>query len=515
MQSEEERLKVVKELRKQGIEPYGGRFERTHNAAELKEKYSMIEPDTRLENERVSLAGRILSIREHGKLIFIDLKDESGQIQVYASADAMGQQQFDFIKTYLGSGDFIGVRGGIIKTKRGELSVLSKEITLLTKSLLTLPSSWFGLKDIEARYRQRYLDLLMNPQVKKTFGLRAKIIHALREFLINKGFIEVHTPVLQPLYGGANARPFTTYHNELKSTLYLRIAPELYLKKLIVGGFEKVFEIGENFRNEGIDAKHNPEYTFMELYWAYADYTDNMKLGEEMIAYIAKKVFDTTKINYHGKEIDLTPPFERITMVDALKKYAGIDVNNLTLEGLKKIAKEKNLVVADDVTKGELIAALFEELVEYQLIQPTFIYDYPIEVSPLAKKCLHNPAFTERFELYIMGMEIMNAYSELSDPIDQRERFLIQMKKRAAGDEEAHPMDEDFITALKYGMPPTSGLGLGVERLVMLLTNSASIKDVILFPQLRPEVREPVKKEILFGDEEKDRILKRAKQKKQ
>ncbi len=498
-------MEELEEIRKMGFKPYGGKFERTNSIKEIIENFSHVKPGEKLENVKVRVAGRIRSIRRHGKLSFAHIEDFSGRIQIYVSVNYVKEKEYELFKR-LNLGDIIGVEGGIVRTKKGELSILVKKLFLLAKALKQIPFEWFGLKDVELRYRKRYLDLLLNKKVKETFLMRSKIISEIRKFLDEKGFIEVETPMLQTIPGGATARPFITYHNALGINLYLRIAPELFLKRLIVGGFEKVYEINRNFRNEGIDTKHNPEFTMLEWYWAYADYRDNMKLTEELISSLAKKVLGKMKINYQGKEIDLTPPWPRIPMIEAIKKFAKINVEEKSIEELKELCAQKNLKVKKGVSKGEIIAALFEEFVQPKLIQPTFIIDYPIEVSPLAKRKEENPEFVERFELIIVGEEIANAYSELADPIEQRKRFLEQLEKRKKGDEEAHRMDEDFIEALEYGMPPTSGCGIGIDRLVMLFTNSPSIRDVILFPTLRP--KEGVKeRKKLFGDEVKDIVF--------
>ena len=386
-----------------------------------------------------------------------------------------------------GDGDIIGVEGYVFRTRRGEITICVKDFVLLSKSLRSLPEKWHGLQDKETRYRQRYVDLIVNPNVKEIFLKRTKIIQSIRDFLNNRGFIEVETPILQPIYGGATARPFITHHNALDIDLYLRIADELYLKRLIVGGLDRVYEFSKNFRNEGMDKYHNPEFTLLELYQAYADYEDMMNIAEEITANAATEVLGTTKIVYQGDAIDLTPPWRRLTMVDSIKEYSGIDVETLSESELSVLAKQKGIELTGVRSKGTFIYAFFEALVEPHLVEPTFIVDYPIEVSPLAKKKRGDDRFVERFEPFVGGSELGNAFSELNDPIDQRQRFLEQMKHREAGDDEAHVMDDDFIRALEYGMPPTGGLGIGIDRLTMLLTDSNSIRDVILFPQMRPE----------------------------
>jgi lysyl-tRNA synthetase class 2 len=429
-----------------------------------------------------------MAIRGHGKAAFFDLQDQQGRIQIYIKKDNVNERIFRIFKL-LDIGDIVGVAGEVFKTHKGEISVFLADITVLAKSLKPLPEKWHGLKDVEIRYRQRYLDLIVNPDVKETFIIRSKMINSMRSYLNEKGFLEVETPVLSPLAGGAAARPFITHHNALDIDLYLRIATELYLKRLIVGGFERVYEIGKDFRNEGISIKHNPEFTMIELYQAYADYNDMMHLTEDLIAHVAQQVLGTTKTMYQNEEIDLTPPWKRLTLMDAVKVYTDIDFTKIkTSEEAYRAAKSLNIEeVSENDSIGKILNAVFEEKVESNLIQPTFILDYPIEISPLAKKKEENPNLTYRFEAFIMGREIANAFSELNDPIDQKDRFLNQLKEREAGDEEAHMYDEDFITALEYGMPPTGGLGIGIDRLVMLMTDSYSIRDVILFPTMRPK----------------------------
>ncbi|HBT50266.1 MAG: Lysine--tRNA ligase [Caldanaerobacter subterraneus] len=470
-------------LRSMGIEPYGiDRFERTNLSSDIKNDYENFEGKT------VTLAGRIMTKRSHGKASFADIQDRDGRIQIYVRYDNVGEKNYEIFKL-LDIGDIIGVTGEVFKTKTGEITINVKDFKLLCKSLQVLPEKWHGLKDPDLRYRQRYVDLIINPSVREVFLKRTKIIKAIREFLDNRGFLEVETPVLHTIAGGAAARPFITHHNALDIDMYLRIALELHLKRLIVGGFEKVYEIGRVFRNEGMDIRHNPEFTLLELYEAYTDYHGMMELTEQLFAYVAEKVNGSTKIIYQGTEIDLTPPWKRITMVDAIKEYVGIDFEKVaTDEEARKIAKDLNLELKKpDMKKGEVIALVFDELVEKHLIQPTFVMDYPVEVSPLAKRKRDNPAFTSRFEAFIYGREVANAFSELNDPIDQKERFLEQLRQREAGDEEAHMMDEDFINALEVGMPPTGGLGIGVDRLVMFMTDSYSIRDVILFPTMKPK----------------------------
>lgn len=476
------RLEKLNELKEKGINPFGQKFEPTYHAREILEQAEkLIET-----GQEVVVAGRLMSKRGHGKAGFANLQDVSGQVQIYSRLNDVGEEAHDLFKK-ADIGDILGVKGTVFVTQKGETTIAVKELTLLTKSLRPLPEKFHGLKDVELRYRQRYVDLIMNPDVKNTFILRSKIIKAMREYLDKKGFLEVETPTLHAIAGGAAARPFITHHNALDLDLYMRIALELHLKRLIVGGLERVYEIGRVFRNEGISTKHNPEFTMMELYQAYADYHDMMSLTEEMIAYIAEKCLGTTKITYEDTEIDLTPPWTRITMVDAVKKYAGVDFKEIkTDEEAREVARKLNISVSNDATKGSILNEIFEETVEPHLVQPTFILDYPIEVSPLAKRKEEDPNFTYRFEAFIVCRETANAFSELNDPIDQKERFLKQVEQREKGDDEAHMMDEDFVRALEYGMPPTGGLGIGIDRLIMLLTNSPSIRDVILFPTLRP-----------------------------
>ena len=478
----EENKKKAAEFLRNGIDPYGHRFAKTANAAEILEGNKKLKNGSRV-NKNLLIAGRIKSIRRHGNLIFAHIEDFSGRIQVVVEKKSVGKKNFD-IFNHLNIGDFVGVSGSPAKTIRGEVSVWAKTAEILSKAIRPLPTEWFGLKDSEIRYRQRYTDMAVNAQVRDIFVERSGILKAMREYLDKNGFIEVNTPVLQPIYGGAFAEPFVTYHNILKRKMYLMISPELYLKRAVVGGFERVYEICRNFRNEGIDTKHNPEFTMMELYWAYADYTDNMKLTEEMIAFIAKKVLGATKINYQGKTIELKPPYKRITMFDSIKKQLGIDVEKLSLDQLKAEAKKHNIGIPEYMDKGMVITELFDA-VEKKIIQPTFITDFPVEVSPLAKAKKDNPKLTERFELIINGQEYANAYTEENNPMEQRKKFERQMELRKADDKEAMPIDEDFITALEYGLPPTSGLGIGVDRLVMLLTNQPSIRDVIMFPILK------------------------------
>ncbi|MCK8828473.1 lysine--tRNA ligase [Natroniella acetigena] len=477
-----ERRKKLENLKEAGIEPYSNDFIRTHSIAEVLGNFEELEA----EEKEVKIAGRVMALRDHGKSSFADLVDLSEKIQLYAKKNEVGEKAYDLF-TDLNIGDHIGVEGTLFETGRGEITLRIKEFKLLTKSLRPLPEKWHGLKDVELRYRQRYVDLIVNPDVKQTFILRSRIIHGMRQYLEQKDFLEVQTPLMHPIAGGAAANPFITHHNALDIDLYLRIAPELYLKRLLVGGFEKVFEIGKNMRNEGLSRRHNPEFTTLELYQAYADYEDIMNTTEELIKTVAKNVLDDLEIKYNDHEINLNN-WTRMTMIEAVKEHVGVDFNNVSnLDEAKSLADEKHLDYESKTSIGEIINEFFEEFVEEKLIQPTFITQYPVEVSPLAKRNPDNPAFTDRFELFIAGDEIANAFSELNDPIDQKERFEQQVEQREAGDDEAHMMDQDFIRALEYGMPPAGGLGIGVDRLVMLLTSSESIREVILFPHLRSE----------------------------
>lgn len=470
------------ELRDKGVEPYGGRFQRTHMTEDIITGFGD------LENKQVVVAGRIMSKRGMGKASFAHIQDAAGQIQIYARLNDLGQQVYELFGK-LDIGDIIGVAGKVFKTRMGEITVAAESITLLAKSLRPLPEKWHGLKDVELRYRQRYLDLIVNPGVKEVFVTRSKIVRAIRSFLDRRGFLEVETPMMHSIAGGAAARPFITYHNTLDMNLFLRIAPELYLKRLIVGGLEKVYEINRNFRNEGISTKHNPEFTMLELYQAYADYNDMMDLTEELISSIAAEVLGTTRIEYQGTFIDLSPNWTRLPMLEAVKLYSGIDFSSTkTTEEARSAVKQAKIDLDIEAADswGAILNKVFEAVVEPKLIQPTFIIDYPVEVSPLAKRKNEQPELTYRFELFIYGREMANAFSELNDPVDQKGRFLKQVEKRSAGDEEAHMMDEDYVTALEYGMPPAGGLGIGIDRLVMLLTDAPSIRDVILFPLMKP-----------------------------
>lgn len=437
------------------------------------------------ENKKVCIAGRLMSKRIMGKASFCDLLDSSAKIQVYVTRDNIGAENYLEFKKVFDIGDFVEVAGEVFKTHKGEISVRAEKIVLLTKSLRQLPEKFHGLTDQEARYRQRYLDLLVNQDVKQKFILRSKIIKAIRKFFDERDFLEVETPILQNIAGGANARPFITHHNALDMDMYMRIALELPLKKLIIGGFDKVYELGRVFRNEGLSIKHNPEFTELEVYQAYADYNDMMDLTESLFRFIAQEIFGNYIIECDNLKIDLGKPFKRISMVDAVKKYAGIDFEKLDLEQAKKLAREKNLECKDYYLKGDILNLFFEEYAEKNLVMPTFLLDHPVEISPLTKRKKDKKDYTERFELFIMGREFANAYSELNDPVDQRERFLYQEKLRAHGNEEANLIDEEFLKAMEYGMPPTGGLGIGIDRLIMFFTDSSSIRDVLFFPTLK------------------------------
>ena len=484
--SEQESLrreKLVK-LQEEGKDPFDVyKVKRTHSSKQVKDNFE------ELEGKEVTVAGRIMSKRGQGKVVFSDIYDRDGKIQLFIKIDEVGEEALKQYKTN-DLGDWVAATGEVFKTKTGEVSVKVKTVELISKSLKPLPEKWHGLKDPDLRYRQREVDIITNPEVKDTFIKRSQIISGIRSFLDNRGFLEVETPMLATIAGGASARPFITHHNTLDLDMFLRIAPELYLKRCIVAGFEKVYELGRTFRNEGMSVRHNPEFTMIELYQAFADYNDMMELTENMVAEVCKKVNGTTKVTYQGTEIDFMPPWRRITMVDAVKEYAGVDYNEFKSDAdAQAVAKEKNLEFSkplNTVTKGEVLNTLYEEFCEEHMIQPTFIIDYPVEISPLTKKKRGNEMFTERFEGFVFGRELCNAYSELNDPIVQRERFAQQEKERELGDDEAYMIDEEFMSALETGMPPAGGLGIGIDRLIMFLTDSASIRDVILFPTMKP-----------------------------
>ena len=476
------RREKLDKLKQEGKDPYKiTKFNRTHTSKQIKDNYD------ELEGKDVTVAGRLMAKRIMGKASFCHIQDSEGRIQSYVSINELGEESYKEFKEY-DIGDIIGITGFVFKTKTGEISIHAKKVTLLSKSLRPLPEKFHGLKDTDLRYRQRYVDLIMNPEVKETFVKRAEIIKEIRKFMNEKGYMEVETPILTTVATGDAARPFITHHNTLDLQMYLRIAPELNLKRLIVGGYDKVFEIGKNFRNEGMDIKHNPEFTNMEFYSAYEDYNDMMKMAEELISTVAKNTLGTTTITYEDKEINLAPEWKKITMIEAIKEVTGVDFNTInTDEEAQAIAKEKGVQFEDiKNTRGHIINEFFETFVEETLIQPTFIMDYPVEVSPLTKRKQDDPRLVERFELFIGGREYGNAYSELNDPIDQYERFLKQVEAKEKGDEEAGGMDEDFVNALEIGMPPTGGMGIGLDRLIMLLTNSASIRDVLFFPTMKP-----------------------------
>lgn len=476
------RLDKMHKIEEKGWLPFGRRFEWTHHAADVDAQFDALSEA----EAKVRMSGRIMAIRGHGKTCFMDMQDKTGRLQVYVRKDAIGEENYALIKM-MDIGDTVGVTGTIFRTHMGEISIKAESIEMLSKALRPLPEKYHGLKDVEMRYRQRYVDLIVNPEVRDTFVKRSQIIKSVREVLDSHDFLEVETPILNTIAGGAAARPFISYHNTLDMQVYMRIAPELYLKRLIVGGMDRVYELGRVFRNEGIDNRHNPEFTSVEIYQAFADYRDMMDLTEEVVVKTAEKVLGTTKIVYEGTEIELASPWKRISMIDAVKEYSGKDFTNVTdIEEARAMAKELNVEIEPSFGIGKIINACFEEYVEDKLIQPTFITGHPKEISPLAKSNPENPEITDRFEAYIYGREICNGFTELNDPIDQKERFMKQVEERAAGDEEANMMDEDFVTALEYGLPPTGGLGIGIDRLVMFLTNSSTIRDVLFFPTMKP-----------------------------
>lgn len=481
---DETRLDKVRALRENGVTPYPHTFDRRNTIQEIKTRFADITHEKSVDS--VSTAGRLYIIRNHGKTLFADLGDGSDKIQLYIRKNDIGDAQFDFFNQYVERGDFVGVTGHVFRTKLGEITIWVDSVTLLCKAVCPLPEKFHGLKDIEKRYRQRYVDLIVNEESRQTFRNRSRIITLIRKFLDDREFLEFETPILQPVYGGANARPFTSYHNCLEQKLFLRIAPELYLKRLVVGGFEKVFEIARNFRNEDIDTHHNPEFTMVEIYWAYHDFRDMMELTEDFMSSIVMAIHGKTEITFEDTILQFAKPWKKLTMADAVREYTGIDIFAHSVEELRKLARENKLDDPDKPTsQREYLVHFFEGMVEEKLIQPTFIYDYPVENSPLAKRHREKEGFTERFELFIYGMEMANGFSELNDPVDQRARFEAQDEKRRLGDLEAQMIDYDFINALGYGMPPTGGVGIGIDRLVMLLTNNNSIKEVILFPSMK------------------------------
>ena len=475
------RREKLAQYEEDNIYPFGQRFVVQHKALQIKDEFRDFD------GQPVVIAGRLMTIRSHGKTAFANLRDLSGDIQVYFRKDVMGEEAYKYVKM-LDMGDIVGIEGHVFKTQKGEITVKVNKLTLLSKSLRPLPEKWHGLKDTELRYRQRYVDLIVNPSVRDTFVKRTKIVAKIREYLNSKQFMEVETPMMHAIPGGAAARPFITHHNALDIDIYMRISPELYLKRLIVGGLERVYEINRSFRNEGVSIRHNPEFTMMESYQAYGNFEDAIALTEGVVSYCAKEVLGTTKINYQGMDIDLTPPWNRITMQEGIKQYTGEDFDAIeTLSEARAIADRLNVEYGEADGIGKIMNLCFEEYVEENLMQPTVVYGHPVEISPLAKQNREKPLTTERFEIFIYGRELANGYSELNDPIDQKQRFENQLKEREAGDDEAHRMDEDFVTALEYGLPPTAGLGIGIDRLVMFLTDSASIRDVLLFPLMKPE----------------------------
>ena len=479
-----ERIRKVEELRQEGIDPFAPKITPTHKAGSILKDYAHLEAGQE-SGHRVAVAGRIMSLRKMGKASFAHVRDVSGSIQLYLRADTVGEETYNLFRK-IDIGDIVWAEGEVFCTRSAEISLMVGQFSLLTKSLRPLPEKWHGLRDKEIRYRQRYLDLIANPEVMETFIIRSKVVETVRSFLNSRGFVEVETPVLHELAGGAAASPFTTHHNAQDMDLFLRIALELHLKRLIVGGFEKVYELGRVFRNEGISFKHNPEYTMLELYQAYADYEDIMGLVEELVLEVVVKIKGSPVIEYGGQKLDFTPPWERTTMTEAVERLTGLKVGSMTAEDLASALAERNLSSAVP-TRGGMISALYDKLVEPAIVGPAFITNHPIEISPLASRNRSNPQLADRFEPIVAGMELGNAFTELNDPLDQRERFLQQAAEREAGDEEAHVMDEDFLRALEYGMPPSGGLGIGIDRLTMLVTDSPSIRDVILFPLLRPE----------------------------
>ncbi|MGB9694842.1 MAG: lysine--tRNA ligase [Caldisericaceae bacterium] len=477
---EQKRKELVLFLKSSGVNPFGHRFITPMSNKELVDNFEG------LTGTDIEAKGRIIAIRGHGKASFVSIRDFSGDIQVYFRLDNVGEEKYEFFKKAIDTGDFIGVKGQLFKTHTGEITVEVKEFELLSKAIRVLPEKWHGLKDPEIRYRRRYLDLVSNREVLDLFVKRSKAINAIRGFLTEQGFIEVETPMLQPIPGGASAKPFVTYYNALEQNMYLRIAPELYLKRLIIGGFEKVFELNRNFRNEGISLRHNPEFTMLEAYWAYADYNDVMTLTERLLFSTATSINGKATCEFGENVIDFTPPFKRIKFNDALKQYAGVTVDELRdVENAKRVIASLGIKMDKSFTIGNIINEIFDKKVEQNLIQPTFVYEFPIEISPLAKRTENDPHMVDRFELFISGLELANAFSELNDPLDQYERFAAQIEAKNKGEEETQEMDTDYVEAMEYGLPPTGGLGIGIDRLVMILTGSPSIREVILFPQLK------------------------------
>ena len=480
----EVRLAKLERLRAAGVDPYPAHFRPTHTCAGALAAFE--EAEKRSEKVHATLGGRLISVRQMGKSTFAHIADGTGRLQIYLRINEVGEEAYERFTRDLDLGDFVGVSGEMFRTRTGEPTLRADTYTLLAKALRPIPSQWYGLRDVEQRYRQRYLDLLVNPEARRIFEIRTRLVTAVRRLFDERGFLEVETPILQPIYGGAAARPFTTYHNELEQTLYLRIADELYLKRLIVGGLDRVYEIGKDFRNEGVSYKHNPEFTQLEAYQAYADYYDMMELVEHVWSQAAVAVLGEPYVERSGHRINLTPPWRRVTMRDSILEATGVDIAAARdLPSLEAAVAERRLEVAPQSTWGKLVDELFSTFVEPRLIEPTFIIDYPVEISPLAKRKPDQPHLVERFEFFIGGLELGNAFSELNDPIDQRERFAAQRRAQAAGDEEAHPMDEPFLLALEYGMPPTGGVGFGIDRMTMLFTGQTSIREVVLFPQLR------------------------------
>ena len=493
-----ERLQKLEDLGRDGIDPYPSTFPVTHQAGDLTRRYASADDATLAAAEAVALAGRVLSLRGHGKTSFAHLKDQSGRIQIYVRQDAVGEPAYGLFRR-IDVGDFLGVRGRLFRTKTGELTIHVESLVLLAKALRPLPDKWHGLSDVEVRHRQRYVDLIANPSVAEVFRRRARIIAEIRRFFDERGFLEVETPMMHPIPGGAAARPFVTHHNALDLSLYLRIAPELHLKRCVVGGLERVYEINRNFRNEGLSTQHNPEFTMLEFYQAYADFRDLMVLTEELLPQIVRTVCGSDTVTYQGREISFAPPWPRLSLEEGLMKLGGLRPEEEAMIRLAGLPNSEDVLRAAAQASGinirpgwgwaKLLVELFEARVETQLVQPTFVTDFPAELSPLAKARADDPRYVQRFELYVAGLEVANAYTELNDPREQRRRLEVQSKARAAGDEEAHYMDEDFVRALEYGLPPTAGEGVGIDRLVMLLTDASSIRDVILFPLLRPEAR--------------------------